>query len=369
MVHVSTQVSMAIRRVRLGPRAPLPEDDHTPRPYQGHCRGERGTSRQARTSTCVQSSRQRALVRRLIRLSHWRSRARSKTISSWPSDFGLQTVCSPCRPILRSFKQYRSRPNGTIARELPRRRMRVHRTRPGGPGDRSADAAGGAGGGERLWPSRRPGLRPTDAAVLAEIWPPLADFLRDLPQLRRHRCRAHPRARGRSSSASLCVGRRAADHHGRLMTVEGSDGSPGRRTVMPRPGARSLDSMFTRFRDLDGLALTSAPRSRGRREAARNGTLSPWQVVRGGQNLMCRSSSSASVHPPGQGGPPRSARVSSDAAREIGRTDPRSARHGAGRGAPPCAQNALPTGRSPGVQRGCRDRRTDRIPDPDARPT
>jgi len=114
---------------------------------------------------------------------------------------------------LRPFKQYRVPADiSTIARELARRRMRVHRelgqvvleinlqTR--------LEAQAEVSGSGLVVRTRPPtgGRRCPPAG----IWQPLADFLRDLPQLAEASAAERLLVRG---GAHLSVWRRAADHH------------------------------------------------------------------------------------------------------------------------------------------------------------
>lgn len=131
---------------------------------------------------------------------------------------------------LRLFKQYRiPADRGTIARELARRRMRVHR----GLGQsvleinlqtRLAAQAEVSGSG-LVVRTRLPadGRRSPPGA----IWPPLADFLRDLPQLAEASASERLLVRGGAHlSVAFALGAGLPTTTRWRMTVEGSDHKP-----------------------------------------------------------------------------------------------------------------------------------------------
>jgi SMODS-associated and fused to various effectors sensor domain/TIR domain len=131
---------------------------------------------------------------------------------------------------LRPFKQYRIPGDiGTIARELARRRMRVHRelgqvvleinlqTRL----EAHAEVSGSG-----LVVRTRP---PTDGRRCPPvgIWPPLADFLRDLPQLAEASAGERLLVRGGAHlSVAFALGAALPTTTRWPMTVEGSDRQP-----------------------------------------------------------------------------------------------------------------------------------------------
>jgi hypothetical protein len=131
---------------------------------------------------------------------------------------------------LRPFKQYRvPADRGTVARELARRRMRVHR----GLGQPVLEinlqtrlAAQAEVSGSGLIVRTRP---PADGrrSPPGTIWAPLADFLRDLPQLAEASAAERLLLRGGAHlSVAFALGAGLPTTTRWRMTVEGSDHQP-----------------------------------------------------------------------------------------------------------------------------------------------